>query len=88
MIEQALVISIRPNDFEGIKNLADHVLPRMFNHETLQVVGDGDFTIVTMVVMIMSFCSNTQFKREILVLPTNALGQTWIIWINQGQILA
>jgi hypothetical protein len=88
LIEQALVISIGPNDFEGIKNLADHVLPWMFNRETLQVVGDGDFTIVTMVLMIMSFCSNTQFKREILVLPTNVLGQTWIIWINHGQILA
>ena len=82
------MISIGPTDFKGIKNLADHVLPRMFNRERLQVVRDRDFTIVTMVPMITTFRSNTQFEREVLVLPTNALEQAWIIWINHGQILA
>jgi hypothetical protein len=66
----------------------DHVLPGMFNQETLQVVRDRDFIIVMLVLRIVMFYSNVQFEGEISVLPINALEQTSIIWINRGQILA
>jgi hypothetical protein len=82
------VISIRPNGFEGIENFADHVLPGMFNRETLQVVRDRDFIIVMLVLRIVMFYSNAQFEGEISVLPINALEKTSIIWINRGQLFA
>jgi hypothetical protein len=52
------MISIRPNGFEGIENFADHVLPGMFNRETLQVVRDRDFIIVMLALWIVMFYSN------------------------------
>jgi hypothetical protein len=72
LIEQAFVVPIRPNDSEGIENLANHLLARMFNRETLQLVRDRDFKILVLIPMVM-FCSNTQFELEILVFPINAL---------------
>lgn len=78
LIEQALVVSPGPNNLERIKNLADHVLSRMFNRETLQVARDRELTIVTLVLIIVLCCSNTQLKREILVLRANTLGRAFI----------
>ena len=69
------MISIRPNDFEGIVNFADHFLAGMFNRKRLQVVRNRDFMIAMLVLMIMLFSSKTQFKCEISVLPINALEQ-------------
>jgi hypothetical protein len=83
-----LLISIRPNGFEGIENFADPVLLGMFNRETLQVVRDRDFIIAMLILRIVMFYSNAQFEGETSVLPINALEKTSIIWINRDQILA
>ena len=42
------MISSRPDNSEGVKDLADHVLSRMFNHKTFQVVRDRNFAVVTL----------------------------------------